>query len=105
MKKNGHCQLSGDGQCDSPDHNAKYLIYSVFDRLKSKIISMAVTQVSKAGNSNRMEKMSFVKVLSELKRKRVEHRANHNRSTQRNKKAHAGERKIYFSTIRCVAFL
>ena len=76
----------------------------MFDQLKSKIISVAVTQVSKAGNSNRMEKMGFIKVLSKLK-KRVEHRANHNRSTHRNKKAHAGERKIYFSTVRCVAFL
>ena len=41
----------------------------MFDQLKSKIISMAVTQVSEAGNSNRMEKMGFVKVLSELKQK------------------------------------
>ena len=69
MKKKSHCRLSGDGRCDSPDHNAKYLTYSVFDQLKSKIISMAVTQVSKAGNFNRMEKMGFVKVLSELKEK------------------------------------
>ena len=41
----------------------------MFDQLKSKITSMAVTQVSEAGNSNRMEKMGFVKVLSELKEK------------------------------------
>ena len=69
MKKKGHCRLSGDGRCDSTGHNAKYLTYSMFDQLKSKIISMAVTQVSKAGNSNRMEKMGFVKVLRELKEK------------------------------------
>ena len=69
MKKKGHCRLSGDGRCDSPGHNAKYLTYSMFDQLKSKIISMAATQVSEAGNSNRMEKMGFVKVLSELKEK------------------------------------
>ena len=69
MKKKGHYRLSGDGRCDSPGHNAKYLTYSMFDQLKSKIISMAVTQVSKAGNSNRMEKMSFVKVLSKIKEK------------------------------------
>ena len=41
----------------------------MFDQLKSKIISVAVTQVSKVGNSNRMEKMGFVKVLSKLKEK------------------------------------
>ena len=69
VKKKGHCRLTGDGQCDSPGHNAKYLTYSMFDQLKTKIISMAVTQVSEAGNSNRMEKMGFVKVLSELKEK------------------------------------
>ena len=62
MKKKGHCRLSGG-------HNATYLTYSMFDQLKSKIISMAVTQVSEAGNSNRIEKMGFVKVLSELKEK------------------------------------
>ena len=69
MKKKGRCRLRGDGRCDSPGHNAKYLTYSMFDQLKSKIISMAVTQVSEAGNSNRMEKMGFVKVLSEFKEK------------------------------------
>ena len=69
VKKKGHCRLSGDGRCDSPGHNAKYFTYSMFDQLKSKIISMAVTQVSEAGNSKRMEKMSFVNVLSELKEK------------------------------------
>ena len=69
MKKKGHCRLGGDGRCDSSGHNVKYLTYSMFDQLKSKIISMAVTQVSEAGNSNRMEKMSFAKVLSELKEK------------------------------------
>ena len=105
MKKKGHCQLSGDGRCDSPGHNAKYLTYSMFDQLKSKIISTAVTQVSEAGNSNRMEKMGFVKVLSELKEKGLNIEQNHSRSTRRNKKAHAGERKTYFSTIRCAAFL
>ena len=69
MKKKGHCRLSGDGRCDSPGHKAKYLTYSMFDQLKSKFISMAVTQVSESGNSNRMENMGFVKVLSKLKEK------------------------------------
>ena len=69
MKKKDHCRLSGDDRCGSPGHNAKYLTYSMFDQLKSKIISMAVTQVSEAGNSSRMEKMGFVKLLSELKEK------------------------------------
>ena len=41
----------------------------MFDQLKSKIISVAVTRVSETGNSNRIEKMGFVKVLSKLKEK------------------------------------
>ena len=48
-----------------------YLTYSTFDQLKSKIISMAFTQVSEVGNSIRMDKMGFVKLLSELIEKRL----------------------------------
>ena len=69
LNRKGHCRLSGDGRCDSPSHNVKYLTFSMFDQLKRKVISMAVTQVSEAGNSNRMEKMGFVNVLSKLKEK------------------------------------
>ena len=69
LKKKGPCKLSGDGRCDSPGHNAKYLTYSMIDQIKSTIINMSVTQVTEAGNSNRMEKMGFIKVLEELKEK------------------------------------
>ena len=35
------------------------------------IVAFAVTQVTEAGNSNRMEKLSFTKVLNEVKQKGI----------------------------------
>ena len=32
MKQAKSIDLSGDGRCDSPGHNAKYLIYSFMDK-------------------------------------------------------------------------
>ena len=52
VKEKGPCYLSGDGRCDNPGHNAKYLTYSFMDKNANKIVA----QVSDAGNSNRMEK-------------------------------------------------
>ena len=61
--------LCGDGRCDTPGHNAKYLTYSLFEQNIKKIIVMSTTQVTEAGNSNRMEKMGLIKVLQEAKSK------------------------------------
>ena len=52
----GDCYFSGDGRCDSPGHNAKYLTYSFADQNTGKIVIMSLTQVTEADNSNRMEK-------------------------------------------------
>lgn len=63
---------SGDGRCDSPGHNAKYLTYSLFDQDLQKVSSVSVTQVTEVdGVSNRMEKAGLVKVLDEVKNKDV----------------------------------
>ena len=66
--------LSGDGRCDSPGHNAKYMMYSymmysLLDQESKKIIAISTTQVTEAGNSNRMEKLGLIKVLDEAKSK------------------------------------
>ena len=37
----------------------------------NEIVAFAVTQVTEAGNSNRMEKLSFTKVLNEIKEKEI----------------------------------
>ena len=63
--------LGGDGRCDSPGHNAKYLTYTFLDQKLQKIICFSITQCTEAGNSNRMEKYCFIKALDELKLKEI----------------------------------
>ena len=67
MKEQGSCRLSGDGRCDSPGHNAKYLTYSFMDQITNKIAAMTITQVTEAKNSNNMEKVGFIKRLKFLR--------------------------------------
>ena len=55
-------KFSGDGRCDSPGHNAKYLTYSLADQETRKITTLSITQVTEAGNSNRMEKLGRVRI-------------------------------------------
>ena len=59
LKEKGPCYLSRNGRCDSPGHNAKYLTYYFMDKNTIKIAAFSLTQVSEAGNSNRMEKMGL----------------------------------------------
>ena len=67
MKQKYFCYLSGDGRCDSPGHNAKYLTYSFIDRITNKIATFSLTQVSEVDNSNQMEKKGFIKSLKTIK--------------------------------------
>ena len=57
------CVFTGDGGCDSPGHNAKYLTYTFLEHSINKIVAMSLTQFTECGNSNRMEKYGFQKVL------------------------------------------
>ena len=57
------CVFSGEGRCDSPGHNAKYLTYTFLEHSINKIVAMSVTRFTECGNSNRMEKYGFPKVL------------------------------------------
>ena len=61
LKEQGSCCLSGDGRCDSPRHNAKYLTYSFMYQITNKIAAMTITQVTEAKNSYNMEKVGFIK--------------------------------------------
>ena len=47
--------FSGEGRCDSPGHNAKYLTYTFLEHSVIKIVAMSVTQFTERGNSNRIE--------------------------------------------------
>ena len=67
MKQTQSIDLIGDGRCDSPGHNAKYLTYSFVDKGTNKTGAFSLTQVTKDGHSNRMEKMGFDKALKSLK--------------------------------------
>ena len=67
MKQAKSIDLSGDGRCDSPGYNAEYLTYSFMDKSTNKIGGFSLTQVTEAGNSNRMEKTGFEKALKSLK--------------------------------------
>ena len=71
VKGKGPCYLSGDGRCDSPGRNTKYLTYSLTDKNTNKIVAFSLTQVSEAENSNRMAKMAIEKSLRLLKNKRI----------------------------------
>lgn len=71
IKSRGVYTLSGDGRCDTPGHNAKYLTYSFLDRVTNKVIAFSLVQVTEAGNSNRMEKIGFAKTLNDLKTKGI----------------------------------
>lgn len=72
LRLNGPCLISGDGRCDTPGHNAKYLTYSMLDQKSNRIVTMSMRQVTEAGNSNNMEKMGFIKTLKTLKKNNVE---------------------------------
>ena len=72
IKKHGDYSFCGDGRCDSPGHNAKYLTYSFLDKVTNKIFDFSLTQVTEVGNSNRMEKEGFIKVMSKVKGKGIQ---------------------------------
>ena len=62
LKVQGSCRLSGDGRCDSPGHNAKYLTYSFMDQITNKIAVMTITQVTEAKSAHNMESVGFIKI-------------------------------------------
>ena len=71
IKEHGDYSFCGDGRCDSPGHNAKYLTYSFLVKITNKIFEFSLTQVTETGNSNRMEKEGFKKVMSKVKSKGI----------------------------------
>ena len=61
--------LYGDGCCNSPGHNAKYLMYSLYDQIQKKVVAISLIQVTEVVSSNRMEKAGLIKTLQEIKGK------------------------------------
>ena len=56
--------FSGEGRCDSPGHNAKYLTYTFLEHSVIKIVAMSVTQFTERGNLNRIE-IEWINMVSE----------------------------------------
>ena len=66
VKVKGAVSLNGDGQCDSPGHNAKYGTYTLMDDNTGKITAFSIVQVSEVTSSNAMEKEGFIRCLTTL---------------------------------------
>ena len=79
-KKENSCCLIGDARCDSPWHNTKYLAYSFLDQSSDNIAGFVVTHCTEPGNSNRMEKYAFEKLLVEMQNNEIRIFPNYNRS-------------------------
>ncbi|KAK3713865.1 hypothetical protein QZH41_010922 [Actinostola sp. cb2023] len=59
--------LSGDGQCDSPGHTAKYLCYYLMDHAKNLVIHVEIVDKRQTqGNSSIMERFALDKSLVSL---------------------------------------
>ena len=67
----GNVKIAGDGRCDSPGHSAKYSTYSFQNQETCEIVALNITQVTEAGNSNRMEKVGFIKALEDMENRGV----------------------------------
>ncbi|CAJ0961861.1 unnamed protein product [Ranitomeya imitator] len=58
--------VSGDGQCDSPGHSAKYCVYTVMDTISDKIIDFEVVQQTQCTSSVAMENYGFKVCMDRL---------------------------------------
>ena len=51
MKEHAVYDLSGDGKCDSPGRNTKYLTYSFMDKITNKVFAFSLTQVTQSNHT------------------------------------------------------
>jgi len=58
--------LLGDGQCDSPGHNAKYLTYTTMEEETQLILATKVVSVGEVANSNAMEVEGLHRCIEEV---------------------------------------
>ena len=68
-----YLMLSGDGRCDSPGHNSKYLNFSLYNQDSKKMLASSLTQVTEVDVClNQIEKAGLLKVLEEAKGNQLE---------------------------------
>ena len=78
-KKQGEAiDLCGDGQSDSPGHNAKYGTYSLMDENSEKIVDFSLVHVGEVSSLNAMENEGCQRSLNHLLRKKIKIQAPHN---------------------------
>ena len=58
--------LGGDGRCNSPGHNAKYLSYTLMDLKKNQIVDVEMVQSNEVANSCGMEKEGLIRAIKVL---------------------------------------
>ena len=81
------------------------MTYSILDQASNKVIDMEICQCTQAGNSNRMEKFAFVKVLNRLKNENIKiEMLTTDRHSQIRMHMREEEKKCQ-SSVRCLAFL
>ena len=67
VKKSGRLlRLAGDGRCDSPGYNAKFLSYSLLDMETDAIVTFVVVAVNITGSSSRIEVEGFRRSMLQL---------------------------------------
>ncbi|XP_044145485.1 uncharacterized protein LOC122934236 [Bufo gargarizans] len=71
-RKTKKLSISGDGQCDSPGHSAKYCVYTMMDCVTDTILDFEVVQRSQCSSSVAMEKHGFGIVMDRLLEKGME---------------------------------
>lgn len=67
LKVTSPIKLNGDGRCDSPGHNARYVTYTLVDSNSNTIVDFHIVQVSEVSSSNAMKKEGFQRCLALMK--------------------------------------
>ena len=78
------------------------MTYSIIDQASNKFIDMEICKCTQAGNSNRIEKSAFVKVLNRLK---ISKSKCQQQTDTLKLESICGRKKKYRSPVRRLAFL
>ncbi|XP_035679987.1 uncharacterized protein LOC118418249 [Branchiostoma floridae] len=87
--------IIGDGRCDSPGHNAKYMSYTLMEETTGLILAMELIQVTETGTSQAMEKEGLDRCLAFLTDPEGEDMEVQCLTTDRHRGAGALMRKVY----------
>ncbi|XP_035695017.1 uncharacterized protein LOC118428879 isoform X2 [Branchiostoma floridae] len=95
QRKGAPIDIIGDGRCDSPGHNAKYMSYTLMEETTGLILAMELIQVTETGTSQAMEKEGLDRCLAFLTDPDGEDMEVQCLTTDRHRGAGALMRKVY----------